>query len=341
MSHPFLLIGTGRMGLSHLRAARNLGLELAALCDLRPENLAKAAEEAGVQPSQCFADPRALFEAHPGADLVLIATTADSHRELVELAARSGAKAILCEKPMATSVADCDAMLAACQESGTRLAVNHQMRFMEQYTLVRDALASGGLGRLATMNVVAGSFGMAMNGSHYCEAFRWLTGSEIVSASAWFSPGTLANPRGPQFADQAGEFRFESADGRRLLMSIGADQGHGMTVTYATQWGHAFVDELEATSWITTRKPEHQALPATRYGMPWDRVERRFAQADNVGPTQAVMAALLAGADYPDGQAGRGAVAALAAAVRSAENGNRPVRIDDLGEHQARRFPWA
>ena len=132
------------MGMSHLRAARNLGLELAALCDLRAENLAKAAEEAGASPAQCFSDPRALFEAHPRADLVLIATTADSHRELVELAARSGAKAILCEKPMATSVADCDAMIAACRASGTRLAVNHQMRFMEQYTLVRDALASGG-----------------------------------------------------------------------------------------------------------------------------------------------------------------------------------------------------
>ncbi len=341
MVRRFLLVGTGRMGMSHLRAARNLGLELAGLCDLRPENLQKAAEEAGVGPSACFDTPQALFAAHPNADLVLIATTADSHRALVEQAAASGAKAILCEKPLATSVADCDAMIAACEKAGARLAVNHQMRFMDQYLLVKKELDGGRLGRLASMNVVAGCFGMAMNGSHYCEAFRWLTGSEIVSATAWFSPNTLPNPRGPQFFDNAGEVRFESADGRRLLMSIGPDQGHGMTVTYAAQWGHLFADELEGTYWATARKPEHQSMPPTRYGMSWDRWETRFPQADNVGPTQAVMQALLAGSGYPDGRDGRGAVAALAAASRSVELGNRPVRLEDLGEHRDKRFPWA
>jgi predicted dehydrogenase len=341
MSKRFLLVGTGRMGMSHLRAARNLGLELAGLCDLRPENLEKAATEADVPPAKCFGSSQAMFSANPHVDLVLIATTADSHRSLVEQAAASGAKAILCEKPLATSVADCTAMIAACEKAGSLLAVNHQMRFMDQYTLVRHELDSGRFGKLASMNVVAGCFGMAMNGSHYCEAFRWLTGSDIVSATAWFSPGTLANPRGAQFVDHAGEVRFESADGRRLLMSIGADQGHGMTVTYAAQWGHLWVDELEGRYWATARKPEHQALPTTRYGMPWDRWETRFPQADNVGPTQAVIAALLQGQGYPDGQAGRCAVAAMVAAARSVELGSRPVRLSELGDYEHTRFPWA
>lgn len=329
------------MGMAHLRAARNLGLEPVGLCDLNPDNLAKAAAEAGVGAAACFSDPAALFAAHAGVDLALIATTADSHRTLVEQAAAAGARAILCEKPMATSVADCDAMIAACERAGTRLAVNHQMRFMDQYTRIKAELDSGRFGPLASMNVVAGCFGLSMNGSHYCEAFRWLTGSEIVSASAWFAPEALKNPRGPQFFDQAGEVRFESADGRRLIMSIGADHGHGMTATYATRFGHIFVDELEGVYLATARKPEHQGMPVTRYGMPWDRWEVRFPQADNVGPTQAVIAALLEGLDYPDGQAGRGAVAALAAAWRSAENGSVPVRTGELGEYQGKRFPWA
>lgn len=341
MASRFVLIGTGRMGMAHLRAARNLGLELVGLCDLRPENLDKAAAEAGVDASACFSDPATLFATHPAVDLVLIATTADSHRALVEQAAAAGARAILCEKPMATSVADCDAMIAACQRAGCLLAVNHQMRFMEQYTRIKGELDSGRFGPLASMNVVAGCFGMSMNGSHYCEAFRWLTGSDIVSATAWFAPEALQNPRGPQYADQAGEVRFESADGRRLYLSIGADQGHGMTVTYAARFGHLFVDELEGVYCATARKPEHQDLPVTRYGMPWDRWEVRFPQADNVGPTQAVIQALLAGQAYPDGAAGRGAVAALVAAARSVALGNRPVRLDDLGDYVTKRFPWA
>ena len=99
---------------------------------------------------------------------------------------------------MATSVADCDLMIAACEQSGSKLAINHQMRFMAQYTVVRDELAAGRFGPLASMTVTAGCFGLAMNGSHYCEAFSWLTGSPIVSATAWFSGEPFNNPARPE-----------------------------------------------------------------------------------------------------------------------------------------------
>jgi predicted dehydrogenase len=330
------------MGMAHLQAARNIGLTPLAICDMSDANRAKAAAAAGDLPAaRQFADASAMLAAHPKADLVIIATTADSHRVLVEMAAASGARHILCEKPMATSVADCDAMIAACDKSGTKLAINHQMRFMAQYTLVRDQLAAGNFGPLASMTVTAGCFGFAMNGSHYCEAFAWLTGSPIVSATAWFSGEPFNNPRGPKFFDQAGEMRFTSADGRRLLLNIGNDQGHGMTSMYATRFGHLFVDEFEGICYATSRKPEHQSMPMTRYGMPWDRQELRFPQADNVGPTEAVMRALLSGAGYPSGRDGRNVVAALVAAYKSAESGHTPVSVSELGDYERRQFPWA
>lgn len=341
MAHNLIIVGAGRMGMAHLQAARNLGLTPAAICDVVEANRAKAATAAAVVDDRLFDDAETMCAAHPRADLVIIATTADSHRALVEQAARSGARHILCEKPMATSVADCDAMIAACEASGTRLAINHQMRFMPQYTVVRDELASGKFGRLASMTVTAGCFGLAMNGSHYCEAFAWLTGSPIVNATAWFSGEPFNNPRGPQFFDQAGEVRFESADGRRLILNIGNDQGHGMTAMYAARFGHLFVDEFEGLCVATARKPEHQSMPVTRYGMPWDRWERKFPQADNVGPTQAVMQALLSGEGYPSGADGRQVVAALAAAYKSAESGSVPVDVSTLGDHAQRNFPWA
>ena len=114
-----------------------------------------------------------------------------------------------------------------------------------------------------------------------------------------------------------------------------------MTAMYATRFGHMFVDEFEGLCLATARKPEHQSLPVTRYGMPWDRWERKFPQADNVGPTQAVMGALLEGRDYPSGRDGRNVVAALAAAYKSAESGSTPVNVTDLGEFERRQFPWA
>lgn len=328
--------------MAHLKAAQNLGLTAAAICDRADANRATAAAAAGDLPiDRQFADARTMLAAHPNADLIVIATTADSHRALVELAAASGARHILCEKPMATSVADCDAMIAACQKSGSRLAINHQMRFMAQYTVVRDELLTGKFGPLASMTVIAGCFGLAMNGSHYCEAFSWLTGSPIVSATAWFSGEPFNNPRGPNFFDQAGEMRFVSADGRRLILNIGNDQGHGMTAMYAARYGHLFVDEFEGLCYATSRQPEHQSMPVTRYGMPWDRKELTFPQADNVGPTEAVMRALLAGDDFPSGDDGRNVVAALAAAYKSAASGSCPVIVADLGADQQRQFPWA
>jgi predicted dehydrogenase len=338
----FIIVGAGRMGLAHLQAARNLGLTAAAICDVAEANRAKAAAAAdGVPSDRLFDDASRMFAQHPGADLVIIATTADSHRRLVEDAARSGARHILCEKPMATSVADCDAMIAACEASGSQLAINHQMRFMAQYTVVRDELATGRFGPLASMTVTAGCFGLAMNGSHYCEAFAWLAGSPIATATAWFSGEPFNNPRGPRFFDQAGEMRFQSADGRRLILNIGNDQGHGMTAMYATRFGHIFVDEFEGLCLATARKPEHQSMPVTRYGMPWNRWERRFPQADNVAPTEAVMRALLGGASFPNGRDGRNVVAALAAAYKSAASGNMPVSVDDLGAFERQQFPWA
>lgn len=335
------LIGAGRMGMAHAAALAEEGVSIVAVCERREEGRANAATELGLPPSALFDDANKLFEAGLALDVVVIATTADSHRDLVLAAARAKIPHVLCEKPMATSVADCDAMLEACKAAGTRLAINHQMRFMDQYTRVLPLLGEGGLGRFASMNVVAGNFGLAMNGTHYVEAFRVISGVEPAEVAARFSPGMLANPRGPQFQDQAGELRVVGSDGSRLSMDVSTGHGHGMTVTYAGEWGHLFVDELEGELIATTRLPEHRAQPTTRYGMPWARVTERFAQADNVQPTRAVLNALLAGENYPDGNDGRRAVAVMAAAARSDAEQHRYVSLDDLGTYYERQFAWA
>jgi predicted dehydrogenase len=336
-----VLIGCGRMGRSHAQALRELGVSLAAICDVRTEGLAAIGNEFGVPEDRRFRTANALFDRVGRVDVVSIATTADTHCELVLRAAAAKTGNVLCEKPLATSLADCDRAIAACAAAGARLAVNHQMRFMDQYRLVKAVLESGALGRLASMTVVGGCFGLAMNGSHYLEAFSFLTGARPVEASAWFSGEHIPNPRGPAFFDQAGEMRFVAESGQRLNLVIGADQGHGMTVTYAGALGHIFVDELEGEMIATTRLPEHRAAPMNRYGMPWQRKAMRFAAADNTSPTKAVLAALASGNGYPTGEDGRGVIAGLAACYASAENGHRPVRVDALGALAERKFPWA
>ena len=336
-----VLVGAGRMGQAHGQALAAMGVPLVAVCDRRPEARESTGISLGIPAERRFADADSLYRQVERPDLVVVATTADSHCAQVERAAAAGARAILCEKPLATSVADCDTMIARCRDSGSLLAVNHQMRFMDQYLAVKAVLESGALGRLASMTAIGGCYGLAMNGSHYVEALMVLTGSTPASASAWFSGDPVPNPRGPQFFDQAGEMRIVTADGRRLNLVIGADQGHGMTVTYAGAYGHIFVDELAGEMIVTERLAEHRGQPATRYGMPSQRRCLQFPVADNVGPTRAVLEALRAEAGYPDGETGRTVVATLAACWASAGSDGRAIDLATLGDNRALRFPWA
>lgn len=336
----FSIIGTGRMGRSHILAAQQLGYTLAGACDRSSDQIKAIGAEMGLPDDRRFTDAEAMF-ATVKAPLVLIATTADTHAEMVVNAAASGAKFILCEKPMATSIADCDRMIAACQASGASLAINHQMQFMPQYLAVKALAEDGRLGEIGSMNVVGGCFGLAMNGSHYFEAFRFLTGAPVKSVSAHISPDEIGNPRGPQFRDGAGAILAIGESGKRLLVSAGADQGHGMTVTYATRYGHIFCDELEGTLIVTARKPEHMLMPMTRYGMPWDRWEERFQGLDNITATLAVIEALTGHGGFPNGEHGRDVVKSLVAAHFSSENQGRQVHLDELDSLANRVFAWA
>lgn len=333
------LIGLGRMGLRHLSVLQSLGLDVVGAADRFDATFPKVIE-AGLPSQRLHQDPRRMLtELRP--ECVVVATTAPSHCELVCHAAEAGARFILCEKPLAVSLAECDRMIAACKASGACLAVNHQMRFMEQYTLPRSIVTGPAFGGLGSINVVAGNFGMAMNGIHYFEMFRYMTDAAPVKVSAWFSQTTLTNPRGKEFEDRAGQIRLETADGRRFYMDAGTDQGHGMMVSYAGPHGRLDVDELAGHMRLVVRKAEHRGEPTTRYGMPWETTERQITPADAVAPTKAVMEALLAGANYPDGEVGRAVVALLVAAHLSHERGGATI---DLGREQLPRervFPWA
>jgi hypothetical protein len=215
------------------------------------------------------------------------------------------------------------------------------MRFMEQYTLPKSLIEDESFGGLASVTVVAGNFGMAMNGSHYFEMFRYLTGEMPATVAAWFSAERVPNPRGAQFEDRAGAVRVTTGRGRRLYMDASADQGHGMHVSYAALHGRIDVDELAGKARLVSRKAEHRGMATTRYGMPWDERDIMIAPADAVTPTRAVLSALLAGQNYPDGLVGRMAVELLAAAYASHEQGGRTIELATACLPRERTFAWA
>ena len=333
------VIGVGRMGRRHIQVVRQLGWDVVGVFDVSRESLKLAQEEQTVPTELLYDDLSRLFaEAKP--ECVIISTTADSHCELTCLAAERGAKFILVEKPMAVSLAECDRMIEACRAAGAKLAVNHQMRFMPQYTETKRLLISEAFGTFASMTVVAGNFGFSMNGTHYLEAFRYLADEPVTEVTAWFSTERVSNPRGPHFQDRAGTLRAMTASGKRLCMEIGADQGYGLHLVFASRNGMITVDEITGEMLSVVRKAEHREMPTTRIALPADRTQSKIGLLGVIDTTASVLNALVLDTDSVYGEDGRGVVEVMVAAYQSAESGNVPVQVGP-GLNRDRTFPWA
>ncbi len=334
-----VVLGAGRMGQRHVQILQDMGIEVAGLVDRSKQIAQEVAADRGLTNTLVTADTGEAF-GRLKADIAVVSTTAPSHVQYVVQAAEAGVRYILCEKPMAPSLEECDRMMAACSKNGTLLAINHQMRFMEQYTAVRELAESDTMGGLRSVTVVAGNFGLAMNGCHYFEMFRYLTSEAPAVVQARFSSEVVPNPRGSEFEDRAGTVFVTTATGKRFVLEAGSDQGHGVQVLYGCRYGQVHVNELTGSMTWEARQTEHRALPTTRYGCPADRGTTQIAPADVLMPSRSVLEALVGGRGYPDGRDGRLAVAALVAAYTSDERGHGPVSVDSQLP-AGRRFPWA
>ncbi len=82
----------------------------------------------------------------PAIDAVYISTTNELHRDQLFAAARAG-KHVLCEKPLALTLSDARAMVAACRERGLVMGTNHHLRNAATHRAMREAIQRGRIGR--------------------------------------------------------------------------------------------------------------------------------------------------------------------------------------------------
>jgi predicted dehydrogenase len=94
--------------------------------------------------SRWYRDDRELL-ADPDVDAVYVATPVHLHAEQTIAAVEAG-KHVLCEKPMALDVAECERMIAAARTHGVRLAVAYYRRFYPVVDRIKALLASGEIG---------------------------------------------------------------------------------------------------------------------------------------------------------------------------------------------------
>ena len=93
------------------------------------------------------------FLATPGLQAVYVASPNDAHRGLVEAVARARL-AVLCEKPMATTIEDARAMVASCRAAGVRYATAFDQRFHATHQHLATLVADGAIGQAVAIRIV-------------------------------------------------------------------------------------------------------------------------------------------------------------------------------------------
>ncbi|MFD1676195.1 Gfo/Idh/MocA family protein [Alicyclobacillus fodiniaquatilis] len=174
---------------SYARAIQQIpDVELTIIADEDPKRGQTAATELGATYVQ---DYHELLKTD--VDAVIVCSENAKHADIV-VAAAEAKKHVLCEKPIATNVADATRMIAACKKHGTLLQIAFPVRFHPSVRRVKELIDDGKIGRILAMRgtnrgqnpggwfvdkQLSGGGAVLDHTVHVLDIMRWLTGSEV------------------------------------------------------------------------------------------------------------------------------------------------------------------
>lgn len=190
------MIKVGIMSFAHMHAlgyaAAVNTLKSATLAAVWDDDRERGAKYAGEFGTQFIGDRDAFLSS--GLDAVIITSENMKHREMVEAAAKAGLW-ILCEKPLAPTVADAQAMIDACKKAKVGLGTAFPCRYIAPLVSLKEQVASGELGEIYAASCTnngslpGGWFAdPALSGGgatmdhtvHVADVLRWMTGKEFT-----------------------------------------------------------------------------------------------------------------------------------------------------------------
>ena len=187
------VLGCGWFGEKHCEALAAIpNVELHAVCTRNPERLSEVAQRFGVK--KTFTDYHAML-ADPELEAVSITTMWDQHAAPAIAALQAG-KHVFLEKPMASTIADCDAIVKAANVAKSFFMVGHICRFNPRYAAAKQEIADGKIGKIVSMSArrnlpawigasVLDKIGPIIgDGVHDTDLMFWFSGSRAVSAYA-------------------------------------------------------------------------------------------------------------------------------------------------------------
>jgi len=164
----YAIIGCGRISPNHIMAVKENNLNITALCDLIPANMADKIVKCGLPNSiKQYTDYKQMLE-EEDLDLIAIATESGKHAAIALDCIEKGIHVII-EKPIALSLEDADAIIATAEKKGVKVCACHQNRFNKSIQKIREAVESGRFGRLF----------------HGTAHIRWNRGPSYYKQAAW------------------------------------------------------------------------------------------------------------------------------------------------------------
>lgn len=205
-----MTIKVGIIGCGKIAQVRHIPEYLAnpnaEICGFYDINLARAEELARKYGAKAYPTYEALL-ADPSIDAVSVCAANHVHAE-ISIAALKAGKHVLCEKPMAISLEECEAMVAAARESGKYLMIGQNQRLAKAHVKARELIAQGAIGKVLTFRTIFGHGGpetwsidpgknvwffdktkaamgaMADLGIHKTDMIQYVLGSKIVKTQA-------------------------------------------------------------------------------------------------------------------------------------------------------------
>jgi predicted dehydrogenase len=149
------LVGAGMVSLYHLRAWRNAGIAVVAICDIDIEKARERAKEFGID--RIYDDPEKMF-ADGGFELVDIAASVGAHGPVTRMAADHKVHVML-QKPMTETVNEAEALIAYVGDK-IRFMVHENYRFRPHYMVVRKWIDEGRIGTPRHASIVCRGSGL-------------------------------------------------------------------------------------------------------------------------------------------------------------------------------------
>ncbi len=162
------IIGYGGRGMLYADCLKKAGIEISALCDTDRNKLALAHKDIGLDESRLFATEETFF-AEKRADILFVCTQDELHLRH----AKQGLLLqydLLLEKPIATTVKECDEILDTAQSAGRKVYVCHVLRYAPFFNEIKKRLDSGKYGSVVTVS-------MTENVAYWHQAHSYVRGN--------------------------------------------------------------------------------------------------------------------------------------------------------------------